>query len=276
MKLKITILFLSLISITAFSQKKEKIKGNKIVKLQQYPISPFTTLNLNENIEVYLLKGETPLLEIEADENLHDVFKYTVSENGSLTIHTTHRIIAKKKLKIRITFTDELTTIIASDKAKVNSLMDFDMKTLNIKAKDNAKIYITAKTTNFTLTTSNHAKVELNLEAEKAVVLMNESSNIKALINASELKIDLYQKATAKIEGDANQLDLRLDNTTFFKGQKMTVENCNLITEGNSDCYIEVKNGLTVEASGSSKVFVYGTPKITLNKFSDSAAIYKK
>jgi len=275
MKLKLLILTL-LIGFTGFSQKKEKIKGNKLVKVKQHEISAFTTLNLNEDIEVYLLKGITPQIEFETDENLHDVFKFAVDNNGTLNITTTHKITSKKELKIRITFTDEFTTIIASDRAVVNSLMDFNMKTLNIKANDNAKVYVTAKTTNFTLTTSKHAKVELNLEAQKAVILMNESSNLKALINATELKFDLYQKANAKIEGDVNELNLRADNATNFKGEKLTAINCALIAEGSSDCFVEVKDDLTIEASGTTEVYVYGNPKIALNKFEDAAVIYKK
>ncbi len=275
MKLKLLILTL-LIGFTGFSQKKEKIKGNKLVKVQQHQIAPFTTLNLNEDIEVYLLKGLTPQIEFETDENLHAIFRFAVDNNGTLNITTTHKITSKKELKIRITFTDEFTTIIASDKAKVNSLMDFDMKTLNINAKDNAKVYITAKTTDFKLEISNHAKIELNLEAQKAIVLMNESSNIKALINADNLKFDLYQKANAKIEGDVNELNLRADNATNFKGEKLTAKKCTLIAEGSSDCYIEVKNELTLEASGTTEVYIYGNPKIALNKFENSAVIYKK
>ena len=275
MKLKLLILTL-LVTCTSFSQKKEKIKGNKIVKVKQYQLATFNTLSLNEDIEVYLLKGITPQIEIEADENLHDVFKFNVDKNGILTLHTTHKITSKKELKIRITFTDDFTTISAAGKAKVNSLMDFDMNTLHINTKDNAKIYLTAKANTFTLESSNHAKTELNLTSETAVILMNESSDLKALINTDNLKIDLYQKANAKLEGDAKQMDVRADNATNFKGHKMTAKNCTLLAEGSSDCFVEVKNNLTIEASGTTEVYIYGTPKIALNKFEGAAVIYKK
>jgi len=275
MKLKLILLSL-LISFASFSQKKEKIKGNKIVKVKQYEVPTFKTLSINEDIEVFLLKGITPQVEIEADENLHDVIKFGVDTNGVLTLYTTHKITSKKELKIRITFTDDFTSIQASGKSKVNSLMDFDMSTLHVNTKENAKVYITAKATTFTLESSSHSKVELNLTANTAVISMTESSNLKALINTDNLKIDLYQKANAKLEGDANQLDIRADNATNFKGDKMTAKNCTLIAEGSSDCYIEVKENLNLTATGSSEVFIYAKPKINLTKFEDAAVIYKK
>ncbi len=275
MKLKTTLLLL-LITIASFSQNKEKIKGNKIVKVEQHQIAPFTTLKISENLEVQLLQGITPQIEFETDENLHDVFQFSINKKGVLSITTTHKIISKKKLKIRVTFTENFTTIIASEKAEVSSLVDFDMENLNIHAKDNTRIYITAKVTNFKLDTYNHAKVELNLTSQNATILMNKSSNLKALINSTNLKLDLYQKSNAKIEGDTEQLDLRIDNATNFKGKNFTAKNCSLITEGSSDCYIDVKKNLTLEASGTSEIHIYGNPKIKLNKFNDNAILYKK
>ena len=152
MKLKLLIA-LFVISATAFSQKKEKIKGNKLVKVVQNEIAPFTSIQLNEDIEVELLKGIAPQIEIEADENLHDVFRYAVDQNGELSITTSHKITSSKKMRIRIVFTDVFTTINASGKAKVNSLVDFDMKELIINAREDSKVYITAKATEFKLET---------------------------------------------------------------------------------------------------------------------------
>lgn len=275
MKLKI-ILFTLLIGSISFAQKKEKIKGNKFVKVKQHQIANFSSLVLNENFEVSLLKGETPQIEIETDENLHDVILFSVSNNGVLSIKTTHQITSKKKLNIRITVTNNLNTIVLNDKAIVNSLIDLDLDKVSITTKGSSKAYLTLKTNEFELTAEKHTKIELNLTTKKGIIQLSESTNLEALINADELKIDLYQKANAKIEGDVIDLSLRVDNASNFKGSKLTANNATVITEGSADCDIDIKETLALEASGSSKVTIYNSPKIDLKKLEDSASIFKK
>jgi len=275
MKFKILVLTLFL-GAFSFAQKKEKIKGNKFIKVKQHQIADFSELSLNENFEVFLLKGETPQIEIETDENLHEVILFSVSDNGILSLKTTHQITSKKKLNIRITVTNSFNSLILSDKAIVNSLIDLDVKKMIITAKGNSKIYLTLKTDEFKFTADKHTKTELNLTTKKGVIQLSESANLEALINAEELKVDLYQKANAKIEGEVNDLNLRIDNASNYKGRKLTATNAVIVTEGSADCDIEVKETLLLEASGSSKVNIYNTPKIELKKFEDSASIFKK
>lgn len=275
MKFKILVLTL-VIGAFSFAQKKEKIKGNKFVKTKQHQIDDFNELNLNENFEVFLLKGDTSQIEIETDENLHEVILFSVADNGVLSLKTTHQITSKKKLNIRITVTNSFNSIIISDKAIVNSLIDLDLDKMTIIAKDNSKIFLTLKTNEFKFTGDKHAKIELNLTTKKGEIQLSESTNLEALINAEELKIDLYQKANAKVEGEVTNLNLRVDNAANYKGHKLTATNATVIAEGSADCDIEVKELLSIEASGSSKINIYNIPKIDLKKFEDSASIFKK
>lgn len=275
MKFKILVLTL-VIGAFGFAQKKEKIKGNKFVKVKQHQIADFNELNLNGNFEVFLLKGSTPQIEVETDENLHEVIQFLITDNGVLSLKTTHQITSKKKLNIRITVTNSFNSIIISDKAIVNSLIDLDLDKMTIIAKGNSKIYLTLKTTDFKYTAEKHVKTELNLTTKKGAIQLSESTDLEALINAEELRIDLYQKANAKVEGEVTNLNLRVDNAANYKGEKLTITNATVITEGSADCDIEVKETLILEASGSSKINIYNTPKIDLKKFEDSASIFKK
>jgi hypothetical protein len=275
MKLNI-ILFALCIGTLGFAQKKEKIKGNKFIKVKQHQIAEFNELNLNDKFEVFLLKGTVPQVEIETDENLHDIIQFSVSDKGVLSFNNTHHITSRKKLNIRITVTGKFNSILTSEKAEVNSLIDLELKKMTIVAKDNSKIYLTLKTDDFNLTADKHSKVELNLNTQKSILTLSESTDVKALINANDLKIDLYQKANAQIEGEVKSLELRADNASNYKGKKLTANNATVIAEGSSDCDLDVKNNLILEASGSSKLNIYNSPKIDLNRFEDSAAIYKK
>mgnify|MGYP000153276145 CR=1 FL=1 len=91
-----------------------------------------------------------------------------------------------------------------------------------------------------------------------------------------EFGADAVILSNAKVEGEVTNLNLRVDNAANYKGEKLTITNATVITEGSADCDIEVKETLILEASGSSKINIYNTPKIDLKKFEDSASIFKK
>ena len=85
---KTSILILLLLTTTfLFAQKKEKLKGSKIVTIEKREIGTFEAIEISDNIEVYLDKGEKSELKIEADDNLHDIFNIDLS-SATLRIHT--------------------------------------------------------------------------------------------------------------------------------------------------------------------------------------------
>ncbi len=275
MKFKIMI-FALLFGTISFAQKKEKIRGNKQLKTVQHQVTDFNTLLIGENLEVFLLKGTSPQVEIETDENLHEVILFSVDNNGVLSLSTTHQITSKSKLNIRITITDAFNTIKTYEKATVNSLIDLHLNKLSVHTNDNSKLFLTAKTNDFSLKSTHFTKTELNISSLKTTLHLSESASIKSLVNSESLHVDLYQKANAKIEGTSTDLILRADNASNFKGRELTTTNADVTIEGSADCDITVIKNLVLQASGSSKTNIYNAETINIKRFNDSAAIYKK
>jgi hypothetical protein len=121
------------------------------------------------------------------------------------------------------------------------------------------------------------SKVELNLKSEKTVVDVSKSAYVKALISSVEMKFDMYQKATAEVEGDAIDLKLRLDNNTDFNGNKFKAKNALVETAGYSNTSINITNIVTIDASGNSEIKLFGEPvKIEIKHFTDGATLQKK
>ena len=54
---KIIILSFLFITASSFAQKKEKVKGSKIIKLEQKQIEDFESLEVEDNLELFLIKG---------------------------------------------------------------------------------------------------------------------------------------------------------------------------------------------------------------------------
>ncbi|MGL2964333.1 GIN domain-containing protein [Flavobacterium sp. RSB2_4_14] len=273
---KIILLSFLFLTVITFGQKKEKVKGSKIVKLEQKQIENFESIEVEDNLEVFLVKGKECALEVEADDNIIEFVEYKITGNN-LRISTSRDLSSYKKLSVRITYTDVFNLVIAKDETNVTALSDLVLDNITFKSYDYSKLYLNAKTKNFTLMANDKSKVELNLKSEKAAIDISKSANVKALISSIDMRFDMYQKSGAEIEGDVANLKLRLDNNSEFMGKKLIVKNALLEVTGYAKNTITVSNIATIDASGNSEIELYGEPiKIEIKRFSDSATIMKK
>lgn len=275
MKKIVVLCFLFLTAIT-FAQKREKIKGSKIVKLEQKQVGDFESLEVEDNLEIFLIKGNECGIEIEADDNLIESVEYKLT-GKNLRISTSRDISSFKKLSVRVTYNDKFNMLIAKDETNVTALSDVVLDNITFKSYDYAKLFLNAKTKNFTLMANDKSKTELNLKSEKTAIDLSKSAYIKALISSGEMKFDMYQKSTAEIEGDVLDLKLRLDNNTDFTGKKLTAKNALVETAGYANTSINISNIATIDASGNSEIELYGEPvKIEMKHLKDSAILRKK
>lgn len=275
MKKTYLIFLFLLVATSAFAQKKDKLKGSKTVTVAQKEIEAFETVELEDNLEVFLIKGNSQGLEIEADDNLHEAILAEVT-GGTLRVYTSKEISGAKKLSIRITYTDALKTITAKHEVILNALSDLELENITVKNIDYAKSYLNVKSTNFSLIMNDKTKAEVNLKAENAVIELSKNAEIKALIASPNVKIDMYQKSIAVIEGDAAFAKIRLDNNATFTGKKFTVKNMDLVAEGYTNSSIMAAENISIFAAGKSEIELLGTPKIDMKNFADSAVIRKK
>ncbi|MBX9806824.1 MAG: DUF2807 domain-containing protein [Flavobacteriaceae bacterium] len=275
MKNHSVLILLLLVSTFALAQKNEKIKGSKIVTIEQKEIGSFESLEVSDNIEVYLDKGEKSELKIEADDNLHDIINIDLSSN-TLRINTTKSASNYKKLIARVTYTNDLKMVTSKNEAIINAIQEIQLNDITFKSFDDSKLNLNVNSKNFVLESDNNSKIELNLKSEKATILLSKNATLKALIASVGLKCDMYQKSKATVEGDVTNAFLRLDNNAEFTGKNLVIANAELVIESYSDCSINVNTNLTIEASGNSKTQLFGDQKIEMKRFVDNAILSKK
>jgi Putative auto-transporter adhesin, head GIN domain len=273
---KITLLIATvLLTTVAFSQKKEKIKGTKVVTTQKYEVDAFTEIEIEDNLEVFLIKGDKNAIEIETDENLHAVINHQAYGN-MLRLNTTKEIANFKKLEVRVTYTDSLKTVINRHEGKLNITTEMNIPKVTIKTFDYSKTFINVNSPKFTLLATDKSKIELNLKGDDSFIEMSKNSEIKALVASTKLKFDMYQKAEAVVEGDVNEMKVRLDNNAKYEGKKLTTKTLDITAEGSTNCAVNTNGNLIITANGKSEIKIYGEPKIELKKFSGDATLYKK
>ena len=270
--LLLAFLFLTTISV---AQKKEKIKGSKIVTVTVKEIPSFENIEINDNFEVFLVKSEKPSLEIEADDNLHEIINYEVV-SGTLRISSLREVTGFKKFALRVNYTSDLKLITTKNESSIHALADLELENITIKNYDNSKAFLNVKSNYFALILNDKSEGEINAKADNTSIELSKNAELKALITSQEFKLDMYQKSKATIEGNANNAKLRLDNYISLTAKKLVIGSLDVISESYSKCSVNVTNALALSASGKSEIELYGEPKITINKFTNNTTLYKK
>lgn len=272
---KYLLTLLMLTCITSFSQKRETVRGSKVVTVTQPEIGPFENLEVYNNIDVFLVKGTDNAIEFEADDNLHEHISAEVRSN-TLRLSTSKDLSGFKKLSVRVTYTDNFKMVVCRDDATVTALSEIKLPELTLKCYDDSKLFAYADVKSFTLITNDKSKVELNLKSDDAIMELSKNSQLKGLVTAPKFKCDMYQKATAVIEGDVDDFKLRMDNQSNFTGKKLTSKNASLILEGSAKASAYVNSKLVLEISGKSELYFYGEGKIDVKRFTDDVSLYKR
>ena len=267
-------LFLFITSLV-LAQKKEKIKGSKIVTIEQKEIGSFEEIEISDNLEVYLDRGEKCELKIEADDNLHDIIKIDLTAK-TLRINTLKTATNYKKLIVRITYTNELKRLTSKDEAIINAIQEIQLNDVSIYSFDDSKLFLNVNTKNFNLQSDHNSKVELNLKSEKTTIELSENANLKALLTATDLKCDMYKRAIAILEGDVTNANIRLDNNVKFLANNLVIMNAQLLAESYSNCNINVNTTISVDAAENAEIKLYGDQKIEMKRFADNAILSKK
>jgi hypothetical protein len=275
-KLHLITLIALLFTTLLFAQKKEKIKGSKVITTATLAVQPFTTLEVEDNIQVYLVKGDTQSIEVECDDNLHDIIKADIS-NNTLRLHTIKLITSAKQIVVRLTYTPSLKSITAKNESVVYAIKDLELDTISIKNVDYSKSMLNVKSKHFTLNMNDKTRAELNVKSDSTAIVLSKNADLKALIASPAVKLDMYQKTTATIEGDALTATIRVDNNAEYNGKKFTAKSLYFTAESYTKNVIMVSESLSLSASGKSTTEVYGNPTtITVKKLKDSAIILKK
>ena len=275
MKKNTVIILLLLVSSLTFAQKREKIKGSKVVTIEKKEVGDFDALEADDNLEVYLEKGEKNEIRIEADDNLHEIIGMDLRER-TLRLYTSKESTIFKKLIVRVTYTSSLTKVIAKNEAKIYAIQELQLDDLTFNAVDYAKLYLNVNAKKFSLIVDDKTKTELNLKSDDANFQLSKNAIVKALVTAKEFKCDLYQKGTATIEGFVEKGTIRLDNNAVFTGPKLSIKEASVVAESYSTGNIFAEIAISLAVGDKAEVSLFGNPKIELTRFSEEAKLIKK
>jgi len=265
-----------LLLIIFFSCKaQDKVKGSRNVKTEQYSLNSFNSIQISGEFEVGILRGNRSMIEIEADDNVHDLIQTDVIDNV-LYIKPIKELSRTKKQELRITFSDTLRSIVIADKVELESLQDLYFGDFQLDTRNDAKAFMTFTSKKFNLIQNDNAEAELNITASEVEFQINQSAKVEALVNSPVFNVDIYEKANARIDGDIQNFTIRADQSSKFDGENLTSVKANVLAQGDSEVKVNATDSVEIVAKGTSEVEIYNNPKVDLKELSDEAAIAKK
>jgi hypothetical protein len=275
MKKLIIILLVLFIGSVGYSQSKNKIKGNReVVAISMDLDKKFNSLEIDDNITVFLSQGNKNSYVLNTDENLVDEVQFLVV-NNVLKIFTSKKISSFKKLEVNLKVI-EIDQIILKDDAVVKSDRKLSFENILIDGNNSSKFDMEIEATDIQLKMYKNAGGKMSFKAKNLQIEMKDRTDLKGKINTDNLKASLKDRAQLTLSGDSKQSDFRLEDSSELDAKKMDSRTAALFSSNSSDVNIRVSRKLEVTSEGKSKIYVYGKAEVQLNGFSDKSKIIKK
>lgn len=221
-----------------FNMSFGQTDGNGNVTTETRNVSEdFTKVRGSAGLDVYLTKGNTASIKVEADENLHEIISTEIS-NGKLHVKTTNNnnIGRAKAKKVFVTYVslDEVASSSGAD-VIVNGI----------------------------------------LEAENLTLDSSSGSDLDVEVFAKTLYIDCSSGADIKVSGKASQLTADASSGSEINAKDLLVVNCKAEVSSGADITVHVKESLEVDASSGGDVNYYGNPTAVKNNSGKSGSVRK-
>jgi len=196
------------------------ISGNGNVKVESRQISDFKSIEASNGLHVLITFGEPVSLEVEADENLHEIIRTEVS-SGVLRVYTDRNIRNATSKNIRIT---------------VPSIEEFEvLSAANIKCENVLKVD--------RLDISVSSAAELRLETEAKKVSINASSS-----------------GSMELRGEADEIDIDVSSAGSVDADKLLAKYCRVSASSAGNTRVWVSEQLDAQASSAGTIQYKGDP----------------
>ena len=272
------ILFFMLVSLlanTSIVSAQKKLKGNRNVITEDRGISEFNAIEIKSKIDVILVQGNDQSVSVETDENLQSAILTEVRSN-TLVVKILKKISKKKVLAVYITVNQSLEKITTKDKATIKTDGSFNFDNITIDAEGSSKIVMDLKAEKVILNNNESANVNVTINATNLTI--NASNKGKSNINVSSRTAELSAQGSTTIEliGDCEDMFVTAENKSNIKASKLECNTIFVTASDTSDVYINARESVTISAINTTEVYIFGSPKITVDKFTDKAILRKK
>lgn len=197
------------------------IKGNKNIVTIDYELSSFEALQISGVFKVYLTEGNSPNIQIETDENIHEYITVEV-RNNTLHLGMEKGSYDPTRLEVYIT-ARPLKKIGISGAASLTS--------------------------------------ETILTGEKLLINTSGASNVDIEVQSEKLKTSVSGAGKIDIRGEAIEHDIQISGVASMNCRELATEKTKVSISGAGSAKVHVTDALDASVSGVGSIRYSGEPK---------------
>lgn len=238
--LKITItvvLSLLLMSCNFDLNLSPGVRGNGNVQTMERNLDgDFNQIEVSRGLDVYLTQSDTPMLKVQADENLHDIIVTEIDE-GVLKIYAAENISYSEAQKVMVNVED-INYISATSGSDVYSTNTIESNSIK-------------------LVTTSGADLEVDIDAQSTTLSSTSGSDIK-------------------VSGQTVTLSASATSGADIKARNLISESCTASVTSGADITVHATEKLTASATSGGDISYYGNPKSVSESDGVSGSIRKR
>jgi hypothetical protein len=269
----IVIIVSLLFCFQSFGQRKPKIKGNKNVVTVNESLPAFNAIELNDDLDINLVKANQEGYSLTIDDNLIDVLKFKV-EDSTLIISSFYKITSKKKLEITVNYYDVSSFKLRDGRIQMSDMIETEE--LTIKTYGSSKLQLNANTNVTNLIMEGNSSGDLSLESDTLNITLKDRVDVSIYSTSERNNTEMYSTASAKMEGTAYAFSVNLFDKANLKARKLDAEGVEVIAEGSATARVYASKVFELTSRGSSKTYLSGEAEIDIVEFLDTSQLHKE
>lgn len=236
-QLQYTILvFLIIGSSSCFISPHETIYGSGNVVTEERDIGEFTGLKVSSGIDVVIRQGKEISLELEADDNLHEVI-ITEVDGNTLKIYTRKNIRKSRSKKVFLVYKD--------------------LNTIRISSAGDVTGENTLKTGTLDIDLSSAGDLNLEVQAEKIICEISSSGD-------------------ARLSGNTEVLVASLSSAGDLHAYELVAEKADVSCSSAGDARVYATEEFNLRSSSAGSIYYKGDGRVVNSHTSSAGSIVKK
>ncbi len=219
----------------------ERGKGTRVTETLFLP--EMTGLNLSIAADVYITQDSVQKVEIIAQENIIDLLKLDVDDNGVWDIDYDGCVRKVSDVEIHISVKD-LNYLKISGSGSIVGETRFNTDELELKI-------------------SGSGNIHLDYDATDVIATISGSGTITSDMTAATLESKTTGSGDITLSGSVENLDHRITGSGDLHAFDLIAQNVYIKVGGSGDAEVHAVQTLEVDITGSGKVIYDGTPLVT-------------
>ncbi|WP_299431583.1 DUF2807 domain-containing protein [uncultured Maribacter sp.] len=257
----------------SYAQRKPKIKGNKNVIDVVQDLPSFSKIELNDDLDITLKRGNVEGYAITADDNLIDVLKLRVV-NGTLKISSFYKITRKKKLDIVVSYVDLNTIVMRTGRIRMKDIVESEE--LYVNTFEDSKLELNAQSPYVEINMEGNSSGNFNIDSDSLQINLKDRIDVSIYSTSSTNSIFMTDTSSAKMDGTTDVLTVKLLGSSNLKAERLQSSTVSATLSESPSARVYASDTIELSSSGSSKTYFYGDGKMVLLDFLDTSELHKK